>query len=287
MCYSLCICATADTAAAWRVVTASEVTCPQLKQHALAGHVPGKFITTRCILLQLCVLDIYGCCPQIDAIDRKQRKEHATTNWARTNAAAADLDFSGDECSDDDEAKPAQRVADARSIAQLTALKAQLQQTLATPLQPSISHRYFTGGMSSLGVAAAATARPAAGAGDMADGAAEHDEDGSVVRIAAVNKTLKLAARLNHARTDANGRAAKSKGVQGRKAAAQNSKQAIGGKGQKKGGQGPHLSKLLMSRNEMKRQRRRGLVVVGGQAAFGRDLQAPNALQALRNSQAQ
>ncbi len=87
--------------------------------------------------------------------------------------------------------------------------------------------------------------------------------------VEAVNQTIQLAARLQQSKQQA------AQGAKGRKAKAA---QKWGAAQQRK----QQATKLLVSRNQMKKQAAggKGLVVIP--AAFGRDAQAPNALEALK-----
>lgn len=90
------------------------------------------------------------------------------------------------------------------------------------------------------------------------------------VPVEAVNQTIQLAARLQQSQQQA------AQGAKGRKAKAAQQWAAAQQRKQQAG-------KLLVSRNQMKKKQAaggRGLVVIP--AAFGRDAQAPNALEALK-----
>lgn len=83
----------------------------------------------------------------------------------QANAEAIGIDLSDDE---EDEEGPQGRQK-GRQAAELTGMRAQLGELLAAPLQPSISRKFFTGGVSALGAAAAkaaASAAPAAQEGE-------------------------------------------------------------------------------------------------------------------------
>lgn len=107
-------------------------------------------------------------------------------------------------------------VAGARKLAQgLAALQRQLAGMLAVPLQPSISTKYFTGGVSraaavSMGAAAEALQEPPAAAAADGTEAAAAAADGagsgefkphSVLPVQAIAETIQLASRLKDSKT--------------------------------------------------------------------------------------
>jgi hypothetical protein len=207
------------------------------------------------------------------------------------------------------------------------------------PLQASISHKFFTGGLSAAAVAAAAaawTGEIAAAAADDANGeeeAGDGAENGvlkphSVLPVDAIAETVQLAARLNQSRA---GQVAAAGGTGGLTAAGSKRKQqqavresskarrkaaaalvaaaatkgdavARGlagvvkkvrkqgaGKGAKHAAAQPQvlMARMLMSKNEKKRQWRQGGMVVvrpGAGGAFGRDAQGVSALDVLNMS---
>jgi hypothetical protein len=191
---------------------------------------------------------------QIDQIQRQARKAHAEATWARSNADAAGIALSDSELEDEglsdlttaavtaatagrnkkkqgaaagfelgtEDRLESQAAAErAHAAGQLTAglaaLQRQLAAALALPLQASISHKFFTGGLSAAAVAAAAAARTGeiaavAAAADEADkeedaaaGGAAAQNGGllkphSVLPVDAIAETVQLAARLNQSR---------------------------------------------------------------------------------------
>jgi len=131
---------------------------------------------------------------QMDAIQREDGKQHAHSAWTKANAAALGVDVSDDDGDEgladlqhsavaaaiagrassskkrrtavlaaaaaaaDSQAQAQQVQAAGRLAGQLALLQRQLTAALAVPLQPSISHKFFTGGMSRAAAAAAAAA---------------------------------------------------------------------------------------------------------------------------------
>jgi hypothetical protein len=212
------------------------------------------------------------------------------------------------------EGETAAAAAAGKQAGEVAALKAQLAEHLAAPLQPSISRKFFAGGVSAL-AAAAATAKAAGPAEDgevgLPPGAAAllrcvrrrvqgsrrcRDPAAAVGRqslhsrsapcralppthtplaaaqvrpvpVEAINQTVQLAARLQQSKLAA------AQGNGSRKARAAAARAAAQQQHQKS-------SQLLVSRNQMKKRAGKGLVVIPG--AFGRDAQAPNALDALK-----
>jgi hypothetical protein len=183
---------------------------------------------------------------QIDQIQRQARKAHAEATWARSNANAAGIALSDSELEDEglsdlttaavsaagaggkkkkkgsaaagfepgtEDRLDSQAAAErAHAAGQLTAglagLQRQLAAALAVPLQSSISHKFFTGGLSAAAVAAAAAARTGevAAAAAAADAGSDDDvaEGGlkphSVLPVDAIAETMQIAARLNQSR---------------------------------------------------------------------------------------
>jgi hypothetical protein len=192
-----------------------------------------------------------GLLLQIDQIQRQARKAHAEATWARSNANAAGIALSDSELEDEglsdlttaavsaagaggkkkkkgavaagfelgsEDRLDSQAAAErAHAAGQLTAglagLQRQLTAALSVPLQSSISHKFFTGGLSAAAVAAAAAARTgevaaaaaAADAGSDDEAAAGGAEGGvlkphSVLPVDAIAETMQIAARLNQSR---------------------------------------------------------------------------------------
>ncbi|WIA42627.1 hypothetical protein OEZ86_008600 [Tetradesmus obliquus] len=182
---------------------------------------------------------------KIDQIQRQARKAHAETSWARSNADAAGIALSDSDIEDEglsdlttaaisaagagrkkkkcaaaagfelgvEDRQESQAAAErAHAAGQLTAglaaLQRQLAAVLAMPLQASISHKFFTGGLSAGAVAAAAAARAgevAAAAAGEAEGEEQDAANGvlkphSVLSVDAITETVQLAARLNQSR---------------------------------------------------------------------------------------
>lgn len=300
---------------------------------------------------------------QIDAIHRKDRKQHAAASWARTNAEALGIELSDREGTEDegladlqhsavkaaelagkgkrkkgkalasavDSQPAAEKVHAAGQLAgALVGLQRQLAAALAIPLQPSISHKFFTGGMSRPAVASIAAAAAAGGQtdGSEAADAAAGAEAAAADHVALVNKpvtvlpaeamaqTVMLAARLNQSRAGqvaaaggtgasqptkknklaAAGKAADASKARRKAAAALAAASVQGGvlkltgkgnsaKGKKAGAVGAHavINRMLMSRNEIKRQKRQGgmVVVRPGAGVFGRDAAGTSALDVL------
>ncbi len=181
-------------------------------------------------------------------------------------------------------------------VGELAALRAQLAERLAAPLQPTISKKFFTGGVSAVAAAATAAkaAAPAAGdeegevrgpaVGSLATPALlppaqpslhHHHHQGHQppppqarpVPVEAVNQTIQLAARLQQSKqAAAQGNGSRRARAAAARAAAQQQRHKAGS--------------LLVSRNQLKKRAGKGLVVIPG--AFGRDAQGPNALDALK-----
>ena len=238
----------------------------------------------------------------MDEIERQQRKEHAEKAWAKNNAEAAGLELSEDEDDalaaaaaaaqtkskkrrrqqqqhgvgddGDSQAMHQQQAAANQLAGRLKGLKGQLQAALSVPLQHNISQKYFTGGGSALAAAAVAKST----------GGGEGVEVGGVMPGSVVAQTVGLATRLQQSRSG--GEAGGSGSGEGRGILAGKGKKEKGGKKNEKQGKGGKvdMSRLLMSKNEMKRRKRQGMVVVGqGAAVFGRDTLGPSALQVLKS----
>lgn len=309
-----------------------------------------------------------GVILQIDAIQRKDRKQHAATSWARSNAEALGIDLSDADDEEDEgltdlqhsavkaaaaagkgkrnKGKALSAAVDSQTAAEkvhaagqlagaLTGLQRQLAAALAIPLQPSISHKFFTGGMSRPAAAAVAAAAAddqvnGSHAADDAAAAAEGEATGdaavinkpiTVLPAEAMAQTMRLAARLNQSRAGQVAAAGGTGGLQShkrgkaavataagstadaskarRKAAAAlaaaagvqggvlklagKGKSAKGKKAGVAGGQQAVIARMLMSRNEIKRQKRQGgmVVVRPGAGVFGRDAAGTSALDVL------
>jgi hypothetical protein len=207
-----------------------------------------RFIGTNLLVL------LFSAVLQIDQIQRQARKAHAEATWARSNANAAGIALSDSELEDEglfdlttaavsaagaagkkkkkgaaaagfepgtEDRLDSQAAAErAHAAGQLTAglagLQRQLAAALSVPLQSSISHKFFTGGLSAAAVAAAAAARTgevaAAAAAAAAADAGSDDEaaaggaEGAVLKphsvlpVDAIAETMQIAARLNQSR---------------------------------------------------------------------------------------
>lgn len=130
---------------------------------------------------------------------------------------------------------------------------------------------------------AAETAKKAAGTSSGAAmstaGAARATKPGNAMQAmpSAVTEAVALAARLASSRQAARSSVQQQLSKQAAKKAAKRAK--LG-----KAGPGAAASKVPLSRNQMKKQHKRGLVVIP--PAFGRDAAGPNALDALRQRMA-
>lgn len=228
---------------------------------------------------------------QIDELERRDRKSRAERSWEASTLEALELPPDAGGSSDDDGGRRRGGGANAaaggagssstagltkKEVARLGGLKHSLGEMLAAPLQASVSARFFTGGSGALATAAGAKAAAACQGEEGPAGA-------SVVPAEAVTQTVALASRLAAA-TAAAKQASAAKANRRKGGGVQKKVGAAGAKGKSKALSKADMSKLIMSNNQKRRERKMGLVVVGGGAAFGRDVQAPSALQALRGS---
>jgi hypothetical protein len=193
-------------------------------------HVPDAHACRYARMLQICMLT--NIPPQIDAIERDDRKKHAAAAWARTNAEAAGIDLSDDSdtqrdtggvmaaaamagrkrrrgsraaaveqqaAADDSQAAAAAARSAGALAGVLAGLRRELTAALAVPLAPGINSKFFTGGASHLAAAAATASAPAAAARSV-DDAAGAGAPHSVLPADAVAQTVALAARISASR---------------------------------------------------------------------------------------